>query len=397
MAPGSGRQIRSEVRDIASRAIEWRRHFHRYPELSWEESGTQGRILQLLTEAGLADVRPIAKTGATALVHGKKSGPTVLWRADIDALPIPERGDPEFISANPGVMHACGHDAHIAIALALANLLAKHRDSFDGAVRFVFQPAEEADDGAKTCIREGVLEKPNVQRVLGLHISADLPLGTINVAPGPFFAAPTFFKIKIQGLGGHAAAPHQSVDAVVVAAHVITALQTVVSRSVAPSETAVLTIGTVKAGFRSNVIAESATLTGTIRTYTDRLRAHMVNRAEEIVYGVAAAFGASAEFTHETNCPPLINDPAVAALVEAEGRQFFGQNSIYTSQSMGADDMAVFLQHRPGCYFWLGARNEAAGIAGRHHDPEFAIDEQALAPGIEFALRLIEKSLRELR
>lgn len=397
MARGTGRQVRAEVRDIAPRAIEWRRHFHRHPELSWQESGTQARILELLSEAGLDDVRPIAKTGATALARGKKNGPTVLWRADIDALPIPERGDPDFISANPGVMHACGHDAHIAIALALATLLQAHRDSFEGAVRFVFQPAEEADDGAKTCIREGILENPNVQRVLGLHISADLPLGTINVAPGPFFAAPTFFKITIQGVGGHAAAPHQAVDAVVVVAHVITALQAVVSRSIAPSETGVLTVGTVKAGFRSNVIAESATLTGTIRTYTDRLRAHMVKRAEEVATGVATAFGATIEFAHETNCPPLVNDAAVAAFVDAEGRQFFGQHSIYASPSMGADDMAVFLQHRPGCYFWLGGRNEAAGIAGRHHDPEFAIDEQAFAPGIEFALRLIEKSLRELR
>lgn len=397
MAFANDRRIRSEVRSLAPRAIEWRRHFHRHPELSWHESATQARILELLTEAGLDDVRPIAKTGATAIVHGKKAGPVVLWRADIDALPIPERGDPEFISANPGVMHACGHDAHVAIALALATLLASKRDSFEGSVRFVFQPAEEADDGAKSCIADGVLDSPNVQRVLGLHISADLPIGSINVAPGPFFAAPTFFKIVIRGVGGHAAAPQQAVDSVVVAAHVITALQTVVSRSIAPTETAVLTIGTVNAGFRSNVIAESATLTGTIRTYTDRLREHMTTRAEETAALVASAFGATAEFTHETNCPPLVNDSAVAAFVETEGRQFFGQHAIFASQSMGADDMAVFLQHRPGCYFWLGARNEAAGIAGRHHDPEFAIDEQAIGPGIEFALRLIEKSLRDLR
>ncbi len=397
MANANDRQIRSEVRNFAPKAIEWRRHFHRYPELSWQETGTQARILELLSEAGLDDVRAIAKTGATALIQGKKPGPVVAWRADIDALPIPERGDPSFISANPGVMHACGHDAHIAIALAVATLLAKKRESFEGAVRFIFQPAEEADDGAKSCIADGVLENPTVQRVLGLHISADLPIGTINVAPGPFFAAPTWFKVVIRGQGGHAAAPHQSIDAVVVAAHVITALQTVVSRSVAPSETAVLTIGTMKAGFRSNVIAESATLSGTIRTYTDRLRAEMVARAEEIVTGVAAAFGATAEFSHETNCPPLVNDPAVSAFVEAEARQFFGQHAIFASQSMGADDMAVFLQHRPGCYFWLGARNEAMGIAGRHHDPEFVIDENAIAPGIEFAMRLIEKSLRDLR
>lgn len=391
------RQIRPGVRDIAADVIAWRRHFHRHAELSWQEFATQARILDLLSEFGIEDVRPIARTGVMATITGKKHGPAVAWRADIDALPIPERGAADFISTNPGAMHACGHDAHIAMALGMAKLFEARRDQFDGAVRFIFQPAEEAEGGAEACIADGALESPDIARVLGLHISADLPVGTINVAPGPFFAAPTYFKVTIHGKGGHAAAPHQAVDAVVIAAHVITALQTVVSRSVAPSDTAVLTIGTVESGFRWNVIAESATLTGTIRTYTDRLRGHMLTRTEEIARGVATAFGATVEFSHNTSCPPLVNDVAVAGFVEAEARHFFGNDAIYSSQSMGADDMAVFLQERPGCYFWLGARNESKGIAGRHHDPEFAIDEDALAPGVEFGMRLIERSLKELR
>ena len=387
-------RVRPEVDAIRERIIATRRDFHEHPEVSWKETRTQGIILDRLRALGLADVRPIAQTGATALATGSRPGPCVLWRADIDALPVPEKTGLAYSSKSEGVMHACGHDAHIAIALGIAEVLAARRDSLHGSVRFVFQPAEEASGGAQGCVDDGVLEAPRVNRALGLHISADIPVGAINVAPGPFFAAPTFFSIEITGRGGHAAAPHQAVDAVVVAAHAITALQTVVSRSVAPSEQAVLTIGTMKAGFRWNVIAESATLEGTIRSYTDYVRDHMVARVEEVLTGICAAFGATFTLEHHTSCPPLVNDERVTAFVIDAARDFFGPANIYNAPSMGAEDMGVFLVHRPGCYFWLGARNEAIGIAGRHHDPGFVIDEAALPLGVEFGLRLIEGSLR---
>jgi amidohydrolase len=311
----------------------------------------------------------------------------------MDALPVPEKSDLTFASKTENVMHACGHDTHMAIALGLAEALMARRDDFRGSVRFVFQPAEEAAGGAQACIADGVLSNPRVDVALGLHISADIPLGAINVAPGPFFAAPTAFRITIEGRGGHAAAPHQSIDAVVVAAHVITALQTVVSRSMAPSDAAVLTVGKVAGGFRGNVIAESATMTGTIRTYTDAVRESMLRRTEEIVSGVCAAFGATYRFDHQTSCPPLVNDPEVAAFVKEQGEAYFGKGNILASPSMGAEDMGVFLQERPGCYFWLGARNESKGIAGRHHDSAFVVDEDALLVGVEFGLRLIEARL----
>ena len=234
-------------------------------------------------------------------------------------------------------------------------------------MRFVFQPAEEASGGAALCISEGILKKPNVDRCLGLHISADVPVGEINVAPGPFFASPTSLRITIAGRGGHAASPHQSVDSVLVAAHVITALQTVVSRSLPPLETAVLTIGKMEAGFRGNVIAESAELRGTIRTYSERVRARMLAKVEEVVSGVCAAFGATAEIKHKTSCPPLVNDEAVTAFVQAEGERYFGTEA-RVSRGDGGGGHAYFLEERPGCYFWLGARNESNGVAGRHHD-----------------------------
>lgn len=387
-------QVRSEIQALTPRVVETRREFHAYPELSWKETETQRRILDRLRAIpGLSDIRPIALTGATALLKGGKGGKTVLWRADIDALPIPERSNEPFVSRNEGVMHACGHDAHIAIALGLVEALAAKREKLSGAVRFVFQPAEEAAGGAQRCIEDGVLDSPKVDRALGLHISADIPIGMVNVAPGPFFAAPTAFKAVIEGRGGHAAAPHQSVDAIVVAAHAVVALQTVVSRSVAPPDAAVLTIGKLQSGFRGNVIAESATMTGTIRSYEDRVRELMLQRVEQILGGVCAAFGATYRFSHNTSCPPLVNDPGVAAFVVDQAARLFGAANIVAAPSMGADDMADFLRARPGCYFWLGARNEAKGIAGRHHDPGFAIDEDALPLGMELGMRLIEGSL----
>lgn len=387
--------MRGAVGRIADAVIATRRDLHRHPELSWQEERTQGVILERLRALGLEDVRPLARTGATALARGARAGPCVLWRADIDALPVPEKTDLPFASEREGVMHACGHDAHAAIALGLAELAADARESLAGAVRFVFQPAEEASGGAALCIEEGILDEPRVERCLGLHVSADVPVGTINVAPGPFFASPTSLRIVIAGRGGHAASPHQSVDAVVVAAHVITALQTVVSRSLPPLESGVLTIGKLEAGFRGNVIAESAELRGTLRTYRESVRDRLLARVGEVCAGVCAAFGATAAVEHRTSCPPLVNDEGVTAFVRAEAERFFGATPRATP-GMGAEDMAYFLRERPGCYFWLGARREGEGGPGRHHDPGFVIDERALPLGLEFGMRLIEGSLAEL-
>lgn len=393
MAKSPRLPIRPEVEALRERVVSTRRDFHEHPELSWQEQRTQSVVIERLKALGLADVRAIARTGATALVEGPRPGRCVLWRADMDALPVPEKSSLAYSSKTENVMHACGHDTHMAIALGIAEALMQKREELTGSVRFVFQPAEEAAGGAQACIADGVLDAPDVDVALGLHISADIPLGAINVAPGPFFAAPTAFRITIEGRGGHAAAPHQSIDTIVVAAYVITALQTVVSRSMAPSDAAVLTVGKIAGGFRGNVIAESATMTGTIRSYTDAVRESMLRRTEDIVAGVCIAFGATYTFTHQTSCPPLVNDPRVAAYVREQAEGYFGSDKILAAPSMGAEDMGVFLENRPGCYFWLGARNEAKGIAGRHHDPAFVIDEDALMVGVEFGMRLIEGQL----
>lgn len=386
--------VRPAVHAIQESLIATRRDLHANPELSWKEFRTQQVILERLKSLPLTDVRPVAGTGVTALLEGMSRGPCVAWRADIDALPVPEKTGLSFASQNPGVMHACGHDAHTAIALSVAEVLSSRRNALAGSVRFIFQPAEEASGGAQSCIDDGVLDHPRVARVFGLHISADLPVGTINVAPGPFFASPTAFTLNLSGRGGHAAAPHQSVDAILVAAHIVVALQSIVSRSVAPSDVAVVTVGTIEGGFRWNIIAEAVTLSGTIRTYHERVRDLILARMQTIVRGVCDAFGASFTLEHHTSSPPLINDPDVTQDVIAVAADYFGSSRIYGAASMGAEDMALFLDRRPGCYFWLGARSDGNGHAGRHHDSHFVIDEGALPIGVEFAARVLEQSLR---
>jgi amidohydrolase len=386
--------VRPPVRKLARDVVAFRRDLHRHPELSWQEKRTQEVILDRLRVWGLEDVRPIADTGATALVRGGRPGRTLLWRADIDALPIQERNDVEYVSTVPGVMHACGHDGHVAIALGLARLLHEGREGLTGNVRFVFQPAEEMVGGARRCVEEGVLEDPAVDAVLGLHIGADVPTGAIVVGPGPAFAAPTAISIMVRGRGGHAAMPHQAVDAVVVAAQAVVALQTVVSRSTSPADTVVLTIGSIHGGERPNIIAEEVRMTGSIRTFDDKVLERTLRRVEEVLAGVAASMGAEYELSHYTACPVAVNDAAVTAVVEREARAFFGEERVLRRPpSTGADDMAVFLEKVPGCYFFLGGRPRQPTRRFPHHHPGFDFDERALTLGLEFGLRLMEAYL----
>jgi amidohydrolase len=386
--------VRPSVRGLAAELVALRRDLHRHPELSWQERRTQEVVLERLRAWGLEDVRPIADTGATALVRGGRPGRTLLWRADMDALPIQERNEVEYASTSPGVMHACGHDGHVAIALGLARLVHEGRGSLAGNVRFVFQPAEESAGGAQRCIEAGVLEEPAVDAALGLHIDADTPTGAVVVVAGPAFAAPTAIAITIQGRGGHAAQPHRAVDAIVAASQVVTALQTVVSRSTDPEDTVVLTIGTIEGGERLNIIAEQVRMTGTVRTFDARVLERTLRRVEDVVAGVTAAMGATYEFSHYTSCPVLVNDAGMAALVECEARAFFGSEGVLRrAPSTGADDMACFLEKVPGCYFFLGAQPRQRSRRFPHHHPRFDFDERALTVGLEFALRLVEAYL----
>jgi amidohydrolase len=378
---------RPAVRALVEEAIATRRDLHRHAELSLEEHRTQQVILERLRALGLDDVRPCYQTGATAIVRGARPGPTLLWRADIDGLPLREETGLPFASEDEGAMHACGHDGHIAIALGMAAALQQSRESLSGKVRFAFQPAEERIGGAAGMIKEGILE--GIDQVYGLHIIAEVPLGEARVCAGPIMAAATHFRIIIRGQGGHASAPQASIDPIVVAAHVIIALQTIVSRSIDPAETAVLTVGRLEGGRRGNIIPNEVMMSGTVRTFENAVCDRVLTRMDEILAGVTSAWGATYQFDHST-LPAVVNDPECAAVVEATAAAFLGPDRVAVTRLTGADDVAYFLEERPGCFFLLGGGNVEKGITYPHHHPKFDFDENCLPLGIELGLRIVE-------
>jgi amidohydrolase len=385
VAPSALPAPRAAVQAIADDLVAVRRDLHRHAELSNEETRTQGVITDRLRSLAVDDVRAVADTGVTGLVRGSKAGPNLLWRADMDGLPLKEETGLPFACEDDEAMHACGHDGHVAIALALAELLQASRDSLAGTVRFAFQPAEERIGGAKRMVDEGILNEPSVDRVFGLHIISDYPTGHVRIVSGAIFAAATHFRIIVRGRGGHASAPQATVDPIVAAAHAIVGLQTVVSRSVDPRETAVLTIGRLEGGKRGNIIPESVLMSGSIRTFEQAVLDRVLERMDAVLRGVGVAFGAEVQFDHST-LPAVVNDPECAAVVERAAASFLGPERVGEARLTGSDDMAYFQVERPGAFFLLGGGKPAYP----HHHPKFDFDEACLVPGVEVALRVIE-------
>jgi amidohydrolase len=309
-------------------------------------------------------------------------GRVVLIRADMDALPVTEETGLSFRSTEPGVMHACGHDGHMAVGLAVAERLA--RTSLTGTVKLVFQPAEEGGAGAAAMIHDGVLEDPAVDVAIGIHLWSDLPTGSVAITPGPVFASVDNFTIEITGRGGHAAAPHQAVDPIVVAAEIVTALQTIVSRRRNPADPAVVTVTGVHAGTAHNVIPDTATLLGTVRTYGAGFRDRVPQLLEELVTGIATASGASAMVHYERLYPTTVNDPAIASRMTEAAASFLESGEIRSDyRTMAAEDMAFFLERVPGCYAFVGSGNSRKGTDQPHHSPRFDLDEDALPVAVE--------------
>jgi len=303
-------------------------------------------------------------------------------RVDMDALPVQEETGAEYASQVPGVMHACGHDGHVAMGLTVARLLAGRRASLAGRVKFVFQPAEEGLGGAEGMVAEGVLEDPRPDVVLGMHLWNERPLGWFGVTDGPAMAAADRLLITVQGKGGHGAAPHLTIDPVVTAAHIVTALQTVAARNIDPLDTAVVSVTRIRAGEAFNVIPPQAELEGTIRTFEPEVRETVLKRVREIAQGVAQAFGAQAGVEVQRLTPPVINDSGVAEQVRALARRLFPEAEISaTERTMGSEDFAFFMEDIPGCYFFIGSANEAKGLTYGHHHPRFDFDEEALWRG----------------
>jgi len=383
--------------DVTVQVVADRRHLHAHPELGFEEYETSRFVATRLRDLGLEVQTGIAQTGVVGLLRGGRPGKTVLLRADMDALPIEELNDVPYQSQRPGVMHACGHDGHTAILLNVARVLVERRDDLAGTIKFVFQPCEERPPGgAVQMIAEGVLEHPTVDAVFGLHLSQWLPVGIVAVRPGPMMAAADMFRLDITGKGGHAAAPHLSVDTALVAAQVLVALHTLVAREVKPIDPAVLTVGMIQAGTAPNIIPETALLRGTVRTFDKEVRQYMARRVAEVAQGVAGAMRAACVCTYEWGYPAVVNNPVMADLVAGVAREVVGPERVTAFEpSMGGEDFASFLERAPGCFFNVGTRNEERNLVWSHHHPRFDIDEAALPIGIEMFVRVVERYLAQ--
>jgi amidohydrolase len=367
-----------EAKGMHEQLVAWRRDLHAHPEVGFEERRTAGIVAAELERLGYQVRTGVGGTGVVGLLEMGRPGPVVLLRFDMDALPIEEENEVAYRSQNPGVMHACGHDGHVAAGLGVATLLARHRPALAGTVKLMFQPGEEGMNGAPAMIKDGVLEDPRPEVALAGHIWNDLPLGQVSAATGPVMAAAEKWECRIRGSGGHGAAPHQTADPVVAAAQVIVALQTVVSRNVNPQGTAVLTVGTVHGGDAFNIIPERVTLDGTIRTFDPEVRALVSRRLEEIAQGTSAALGCRAEVEVQALTPAVVNDAAVTAVVREVAAGMVGEENLAELRTMGSEDMAYVNAEIPGCYIFVGAGNEALGLVRPHHCPEFDFDEDVL-------------------
>ncbi|MDJ0648713.1 MAG: M20 family metallopeptidase [Xenococcaceae cyanobacterium MO_188.B19] len=385
--------IRASILALQNQLVEWRRSIHQKPELGFEEIITADFISRKLQEWQIPHQTQIAKTGIVATIEGKRPGKVLAIRADMDALPIQEANQVPYRSLHDGKMHACGHDGHVAIALGTAYYLSQHREVISGTVKIIFQPAEEGPGGAKPMIEAGVLKNPDVDAIIGLHIWNNLPLGTIGVRSGALMAAVECFRCTILGKGGHGAMPDQTIDSIVVASQIVNALQTIVARNVNPLDCAVVTVGTLHGGTALNVIADSTTMSGTVRYFNPQLEQFIGERIEAIIAGVCQSHGATYDLDYWQLYPPTINHPEIAKLVGTIATEVVETplGVVPECQTMGGEDMSFFLQQVPGCYFFLGSANPDRDLAYPHHHPRFDFDESVLSMGVEIFVRCVEK------
>jgi len=375
----------AEAEELFEYTRSLRRDFHKHPELGFTEIRTAGIVANELKALNMEVITGVARTGVVGIIEGGAPGPVVLVRFDMDALPVTEETGAEYASITPGVMHACGHDGHTAIGLTVAKMLYAHRKELAGSVKFVFQPAEEGTcgqeiGGNEMMIREGVLENPKPDIVLALHLWNEKPLGWVHVAGGPVMAGAEHFKITVTGKGGHGAMPQQTLDPLLAASQIVSALQSIVSRNVDPLGAAVMSVTMLHAGDAFNVIPPEAKLEGTIRTFDLAVREMVLKRFSEIVHGVADAMGCVAEFEVIRLTPALVNANEIAARVQESAKHLLPDAELDKSGylTMGAEDMAFMLEKVPGCFFFVGSANQEKGLTYGHHHPRFDFDEAVL-------------------
>ena len=380
--------IRTEIKKIENMIIDWRRDFHQYPELSFKEHRTGDVIANELRSMGLEPKINVGKTGVTAdLEFG--DGPTIGLRADMDALPIQETSGLSFSSKNDGVMHACGHDGHMAMLLGAAKVLTQKVDQYNGTVRFIFQPAEEGEGGARYMIEDGCLE--GLDEIYGIHVWNYQPVGEVGVKDGPVLAAADMFDINIKGIGGHGAAPQGTVDSIVIASHLVQALQTIVSRNTNPLESTVISVGKINGGHNFNIIADEVSLSGTARAYTEENRSLIKTRMKEIIQGIEKTYNAQITFDYKDGYPPTINHTEPSEKVLKAAKQVVGSKAGMPYLSMGGEDFAYYLKEKPGCFFFVGsAPNEKELFETPHHCSHFNMDERALLVGPSIYLNLLD-------
>ena len=356
-----------------------RRDFHRHPEIGFKEVRTAGIVARELVQMGLEVTSGIAETGVVALLEGSKTGPVVLLRFDMDALPVFEETGAEYASLTPGIMHACGHDGHVAIGITVARMLNEIRDELPGTVKFVFQPAEEGQGGAERMIKAGVLNNPAPTHTLALHLWNEMPVGSVGFVPGAMMAGAALFSIKLTGRGGHGAIPDQTIDPIIAAAQIVSALQTIVSRNISPMQSAVVSVTYIRAGETYNVIPQSAELRGTLRFFEPEVKNKLFTRLEQIIELVAKTFECQSELKITDLTPPVVNDIDLTTRLGRLAESVVPDIKVDSSyRLMVSEDMALMMEQVPGCYFLVGSANSKRGLNYGHHHPKFDFDETAL-------------------
>ena len=379
--------INPEVLKIKNTIIETRRDIHKHPELSFKEFRTAKIISEKLDKFGFEVQTNIGKTGVVGILKGKHKGKTIAMRADMDALPIQETSDVPYKSINDGIMHACGHDAHVAILLGAAEILSKKTNQINGNIKFIFQPAEEGFGGAQYMIDDGAID--DVDEIYGLHVWNYQKAGTVGIKSGPVMAAADKFTVSIKGIGGHGAAPQGTVDATIVASYLIQSLQTIVSRNVNPLESTVITIGQINGGNNFNIIADKIILKGTARAYTQKNRNLIKKRMHEMCKGVGQTFGAKIQLNYKDGYPPVINDNNITNNVKKAANKIIPAGIVSPYLSMGGEDFSYFANKVPGCFFFLGSLPDSKEMMSTpQHCSHYDIDEDVMLIGSSIFIEL---------
>ena len=386
--------LEEKVDHLFPRLIEIRRHLHMNPEISNKEFETTKRLNEWLKEFGIPQIPTDLKTGTAARVAGKQQGPTIALRADIDALPIQEESNLPFRSKIDGVSHMCGHDVHTTIALGAAIILQDLSEILPGNVRILFQPAEETEGGAVSLIEAGLLN--GVKSIIGLHNSPDIPTGTMGIKEGFFMASVDDFTLTIKGKGGHAAQPERTIDPIVIGSAVVSQLQTIVSRNISAKETAVVSIGSFQAGATNNVIPDHAILKGTVRTSNEEVRQKIYEIFTKVVTNTVTGLGGEVEIDYKFLIPAVVNDAKVTEIARSASISVVGEaNTLLADSTMGGEDFSYYQKEVPGCYVWLGSRNEEKGITYDLHHPKFMVDEEAIKIGVKWMVQAAFQLLQD--